>query len=80
MSISVLELEGTAQEIRAQLPDFQGQRLRATIRPIEKVTVDEDLSGENWVDGISREWEADWLDPSEDIYNLEDGQPVAAAR
>jgi hypothetical protein len=31
MPPAVLELEGTAEEIRAQLPDFFGQRLHVTI-------------------------------------------------
>ena len=34
MTSTVLELEGTAAEIRALLPDFSGQRLRVTVRPL----------------------------------------------
>lgn len=34
MSLYVLELEGTAAEIRALLPDFSGQRLRVTVRSL----------------------------------------------
>ena len=33
-SSTILELEGTAAEIRALLPDFSGQRLRVTVRPL----------------------------------------------
>ncbi len=33
MTSAVLELEGTAAEIRALLPEFAGQRLRVTVRP-----------------------------------------------
>ena len=80
MSLSVLELEGTAAEIRAQLPDFSGQRLRATIRPIETETAAEEEAGQSWMAGSSREWETDWLDPREDLYSLEDGEPVHVVR
>ena len=34
MASTLLELEGTAAEIRALLPDFSGQRLRVTIRTL----------------------------------------------
>ena len=34
MTTPVLELEGTATEIRALLPDFSGQRLHVTVRPL----------------------------------------------
>ena len=34
MPSTVLELEGTAAEIRALLPEFSGQRLRVTVRPL----------------------------------------------
>ena len=34
MTSTVLELEGTAAEIRALLPEFSGQRLRVTVRPL----------------------------------------------
>ncbi len=80
MSLAVLELEGTAAEIRAQLPDFAGQRLHVTVRPTDTETTDEDAGGQGWMAGVSREWEAEWLDPREDIYTLEDGEPVDAAR
>jgi hypothetical protein len=29
-----------------------------------------------WARAIGRIWEADWSDPREDIYSLEDGEPV----
>jgi hypothetical protein len=28
-----------------------------------------------WAAGIARIWAADWSDPREDIYSLEDGKP-----
>jgi hypothetical protein len=35
MQTPLLELEGTAEEIRAQLPDFEGRRIHVTIHPVE---------------------------------------------
>ncbi len=35
MSMPLLELEGTAEEIREHLIAFAGQRLRVTVRPVE---------------------------------------------
>ncbi len=33
-----------------------------------------------WQRAISHSWAADWNDPREDIYTLEDGQPIDAPR
>ena len=41
---------------------------------------EEDDAGGGWLQGIAREWAAEWCDPREDIYTLEDGKPVDAAR
>ena len=71
---------GGGREIRAQLPDYAGHRLHVTVRPTKRETADEDASGQAWMAGISREWEADWLNPREDIYSLEDGEPLDATR
>jgi len=31
-----------------------------------------------WAEGLAREWAADWNDPREDIYTLDDGEAIAA--
>lgn len=41
---------------------------------------EEDEAGAAWMQGIAREWAAELSDPREDIYTLEDGTPVDAAR
>lgn len=41
---------------------------------------DEDGSGRAWMAGVSHEWASELLDPREDIYSLEDGEPIHAAR
>ena len=40
----------------------------------------DDAAGEAWMAGIAREWEVELSDPREDIYSLDDGKPVDAAR
>ena len=41
---------------------------------------EEDEAGVAWMQGIAREWAAELSDPRQDIYTLEDGTPVDAAR
>jgi hypothetical protein len=40
----------------------------------------EDEAGGLWADGVASEWSAELSDSREDIYTLEDGQPVNATR
>ena len=40
----------------------------------------EDEAGSMWAPGIAAEWSAELQDPREDIYTLDDGQPVNAPR
>ena len=39
---------------------------------------EEDDAGALWAAGVSHEWSAELKDRSQDIYTLEDGQPVNA--
>jgi hypothetical protein len=39
---------------------------------------EEDEAGTLWGAGLAREWSADLADSRQDIYTLEDGQPVNA--
>ena len=41
---------------------------------------DEDNGGVAWADGVAKEWAVEWLDSRQDIYTLNDGQPVNAPR
>ncbi|MEX2139555.1 MAG: hypothetical protein WD894_09860 [Pirellulales bacterium] len=40
--------------------------------------VDEDEAGQAWLSGIAHEWAEDLADVRQDIYTLEDGEPVGA--
>ena len=67
--------------------DDQG-RLRAEVPqgfPVGSVRVivlvpDEDDAGLAWAAGVSTEWSAELGDPEQDIYTLDDGQPLDAPR
>ncbi len=41
---------------------------------------DEDEVGIAWAQGVTREWSDELQDSRQDIYTLEDGQPVNAPR
>jgi hypothetical protein len=41
---------------------------------------DEDDAGGAWASGVAKAWSTDLADRRQDIYTLEDGQPVNAAR
>jgi len=41
---------------------------------------EEDEVGSAWAVGVSSEWSADLNDPAQDIYTLNDGQPIDASR
>lgn len=41
---------------------------------------EEDEFSDAWVQGIAREWEGELSDPREDIYTMEDGEPIHGRR
>lgn len=47
------------------------------VRPIVLLP-EEDEAGRTWAQGLAKEWSADLEDRRQDIYTLEDGQPVNA--
>jgi hypothetical protein len=57
--------------------DFpSGQALIVHIERADSHSTDEDEAGAAWAEGIAREWQAELSDPREDIYTIEDGEPV----
>jgi len=62
--------------LRAQVPD------ELPAGPVRLIVLlpDEDNSGIAWEQGVSKEWADELRDSRQDIYTLDDGQPVNAPR
>ena len=75
-----------AVELRGEIDDQH--RLHADVPqslPVGSVRVivlisEEDEAGAAWATGVSSEWSAELSDPAQDIYTLNDGHPIDAAR
>ena len=66
------------REVRLTLPP---DLLPGTIRVIVLAPDGaQDETRDVWMRAISREWAAELADPREDIYTLDDGEPVDVAR
>jgi len=73
-----VELIGNVDDqhrLQANVPEsIPPGEVRLIVLPTE-----EDDSGRAWMAGISREWADQLADSREDIYTLEDGEPLDAA-
>ena len=50
-------------------------------KPIEEFgRADDPEDEDDWAAAIAQIWAADWSDPREDIYTLEDGKPETEPR
>ena len=50
------------------------------VRVIVLLPESQDEAETHWAKGVAREWAAELDDVREDIYNLQDGEPIDAAR
>jgi hypothetical protein len=77
-AMKTIELIGDIDEqhrLHAQVPkDLPAGQIRLILLP------GEDAAGGIWAHGIAAEWSAELEDPREEIYTLDDGQPVNAPR
>jgi len=77
--MKAIELLGEIDDqhrLRAQVPEgFPTGSVRLIV-----LMPEEDEAGSAWAGGISAEWSADLSDPNQDIYTLDDGEPVNAPR
>ena len=48
--------------------------------PVKVILEIADDGVDDWRQGIAEIWARDWSDPREDIYTLEDGEPINDAR
>jgi hypothetical protein len=63
-------------QLHAQVPgDLPPGQVRLIV-----LIPEEDEAGAAWMQGIGHEWAAEFNDPREDIYTLEDGMPVDETR
>ena len=75
--MKAIELTGDIDDrhrLRAEVPN------ELPAGPVQLIVLvpEEDEAGALWGTGAAREWSAELKDPSQDIYTLEDGQPVNA--
>lgn len=75
--MKAFELIGNIDEqhrLRAQVPEeFPAGPVRLIL-----LLPDEDDTGIAWANGIAKDWADELRDSRQDIYTLEDGQPVNA--
>ena len=79
MTLKAIELIGDVDEqhrLHARVPtEIPAGQVRLIV-----FLPGEDEAGSRWANGVASEWSAELSDPREDIYTLDDGQPVNAAR
>ncbi len=77
--MKAIELLGNVDEernLRAELPE------QIPAGPVRLIVLlpDEDDGGFAWANGVASEWADELQDSGQDIYTLEDGQPMNAPR
>jgi hypothetical protein len=77
--MKTIEIPGDIDEhhrLHAQVPEG------FPVGPVRVIVLapEEDEAGAAWAKGVSSEWSEDLADPRQDIYTLEDGEPVDAPR
>ena len=77
--MKAIELMGDIDDqhrLRARVPEeLPAGRVRLIV-----LLPDEDDGGVTWANGVAKEWASELRDSRQDIYTLEDGQPVNAPR
>lgn len=62
------------------------QQLRANVRvelrvgPVRLIVLPEEDANSAWTTGVAKEWANEMSDPREDVYDLDDGQPLDETR
>ena len=75
--MNILEVTGHVDEQHRLVAEVPAGIPAGPVQIIVKLPGDdtEDEPG-SWARAIAQAWMSDWSDPREDIYTLEDGQPV----
>jgi len=61
--------------LSAQVPNFVPP---GPVTIVVLPAVPEDDAGQSWMTGVARQWSSELSDTRQDIYTLEDGEPVDA--
>ena len=77
--MKAMEIIGSVDSNHQLRADVPAELPEGPVRVIVLVP-EEDDAGLNWARGISSEWHDELADVRQDIYTLEDGQPVNASR
>ena len=77
--MKAIELTGDIDELHRLKANVPAELPVGRVRMIVLLP-DEDEAGAAWGDGIAREWADELAATRQDIYTLEDGQPIDAAR
>ena len=77
--MKAIELIGNVDERHRLLAQAPEQIPAGPVRLIV-LFADEDDGGEAWAHAVVQEWADELRDARQDIYTLEDGQPVNASR
>ena len=75
--MSKIELVGTVDD-QHRLSLVVPEQVKAG--PVKVILEIADDDEDDWRQGVAQIWARDWSDPREDIYTLEDGEPINDAR
>ena len=77
--LKAVEINGEVDEQHRLHADVPQSVPAGAVRVIVLIA-EEDEGGSGWAGGVSSEWSAELHDPAQDIYTLDDGQPIDAPR
>jgi hypothetical protein len=77
--MKAVELQGEIDDQHRLHADVPQSLPVGSVRVIVLIS-EEDEGGPAWEAGVSSEWSTELNDPAQDIYTLNDGQPLDAAR
>lgn len=75
--MSQIELVGTVDD-QHRLTLLVPEQIKSG--PVKVILEFSDDGEDDWRQGVAQIWARDWSDPREDIYTLEDGEPIDDAR
>jgi hypothetical protein len=80
-TITIIGQVDDQHRLTAEVPDsVRPGPVRLTLETTETDQETDQAEEDLWARGIARAWEADWNDPRDDIYTLEDGEPLNDSR